>query len=149
MTYMVSEKETPMAKLNPALKPLLILYLMIMKMTGPTERDKNTPRPNPAMNDVIICINNRGKYFNPLIQIIKSARKLKKFPKGRLKNVFQFKYFLLMRKDSQSSIIPFLSTLGNLFMAPSFPLKRRYSINASLGNICTNTSFNAAVRSTA
>jgi hypothetical protein len=55
-TYIVSLNESPIANLNPALKPLLTLYLMIMKITGPTESDRNNPSPNPAMNDVSMCL---------------------------------------------------------------------------------------------
>jgi hypothetical protein len=48
---------------------------MIIKMTGPTERDKNNPSPNPAMNDV----NMRIDKIDPKNPGPQSGRKLSKF----------------------------------------------------------------------
>src|ERR1044072_68441 len=38
----------------PALKPLLILYLIMANITGPTDTDRNIPSPKPATIPAII-----------------------------------------------------------------------------------------------
>jgi hypothetical protein len=53
-TNEISEVETPATKLNPALRPLLMLCLMIANMIGPTEMLKINPSTKPLISGAII-----------------------------------------------------------------------------------------------
>src|SRR5690242_10306807 len=103
----------------PARKPLLRLYLIMAKITGPTERDKNSPKPKPAISEVIInkqllCF--RIGKLSYLKITLKCTRKLAQFYEVALTND---RRSLACKKFSQSACISFFITRGNLFIAPA------------------------------
>ena len=52
-TKRISLNQTPATKLNPPFIPLFILCLMMVKITGPTDKARKKPKPSPLRIDAV------------------------------------------------------------------------------------------------